>query len=104
MTHLLLTLQNEEDEKEMASFLSSHPNVLAVKQESEVDEDGNFRLIDLHLPGVPVSDEYMNWHLEKSNTEVENGEITNEKDFTDWYLETRKQLLKASDNAILASK
>lgn len=73
---LFVTLPANIDEKEVKELLTNrYPGSTAthwVDDFEERDENGNFRELNLAIPGPPVSKEYWEWHMAKSEYEAEN--------------------------------
>ncbi len=73
---LFVTLPAEVNEKEVKDFLTvKYPGSTAehwVDDFAERDAEGNFRELNLAIPGPPVSKEYWEWHTAKAQYEAEN--------------------------------
>lgn len=73
---LLITPPEGISEAEVKDFLATkYPAAKAEHWEDEFaerDENGNFRELNLAIPGPPVSKEYWEWHMEKSEHEADN--------------------------------
>jgi hypothetical protein len=90
-----LATNSEIDEKELKIFISSHPSLKIIDPSftHQYDDEGNFKLLDLHKAGPPVSTEYLDWYLQQANDEVEKAEVVTEQEFSNWYFETKNQLV-----------
>ena len=90
-----IATSSEADERELKQFIVAHPRLKLIDPAfaHQYDEEGNFKELDLHLPGPAVSNEYMEWHLEKAIAEADNSETLTQEEFITWTETTRKQLL-----------
>lgn len=95
-----IATSSETDERELKQFIVTHPSLKLIDPAfaHQYDEAGNFKELDLHLPGPAVSNEYMEWHLEKAIAEADNGGSVSQEEFTTRLAETRKQLLAKMNN------
>lgn len=65
MSQFIVTISDQETEKEFLDFVSTHSHMEAKPSfETNVDiydENGNFKWIPLIRPGIIVPDEYLEW-------------------------------------------
>lgn len=78
MSQFIVTISDQETEKEFLDFVSTHSHMEAKPSvETNVDiydENGNFKWIPLIKPGINVPKEYMEWRLKEAERKILNGE------------------------------
>ncbi|MDX2195516.1 MAG: hypothetical protein NW207_03775 [Cytophagales bacterium] len=101
MATYTVVISTPESEKDFADFLSSHTDVEATPTEpiqydpNIYDAEGNYKEIDVHLPGLPLSPQYLEWYHNLCDNHKDE-----DKDLT---LEELKQRLSVKFNANKAS-
>lgn len=78
MSQFTITITDPQTKSEFLAFAQSHHNVSIVKKMTEYDpdiydNDGNFQLISLTRPGLPVPKEYILWRCEQSKKSILEG-------------------------------
>lgn len=79
MSQFIVTISDENTEKEFLEFVSSHKHLEARNTSEEAnidiyDKDGNFKWVPLIKPGIKVPKEYMEWRLKEAERKILNGE------------------------------
>ncbi len=87
MNTYTIIITSPESEKDFAEFLNQHQDIEAMPKPATeydpaiYDKEGNFQEIDLHLSGLPVSNDYLDWYFNKCDSENSNKNDISLEDF-----------------------
>jgi hypothetical protein len=90
-----IATSSEIDERELKQFIVAHPSLKLIDPAfaHQYDDAGNFKELDLHMPGPAVSNEYLEWHLEKAIAEADSGAVITQEEFITRLAKIREPLL-----------